>query len=489
MAIDARHPLYSDNIDEWNKIDNVCDGRDVKKYLLEINPTDTSDENKARNDTYKKRAVFYTLAGQTVSGMLGTVFEKWPTWNVPDPNLAYLEKNADGAGSSIYQQSQATTEECIRKGRCGLYVSYPPTNGPISMADRGRYFATIQKCTAQQIINWREITVDAETKLSLIVIEDTVEEPSETDKYTLENVKEIRELYLDQDVDEEGNPVGELTYRERHWRELVSSERSQIKTDPNTGRVTDDNSGWYLKADFEPRNSKGQPFTEILFTFVGAQNNNPDIDVPPMAGIVDLNVGHHRNSADHEDELFFCAQAQPFINSTEVSQDQLDHFKENGGYWMSRRLMPFPVDIAQQTPNSALRQAMLDKVDQMVGIGARMMQPGSAVKTATQAGGEQKVQHSVLSLIASNVSEAYDKCLKWVAEYMGASADMEYKLNQEFEYVSSDAQELQTIGAMFQQGIIPADDYVAYMKKRGYFREDVSVDDYRGLVSQNLLIE
>jgi len=75
---------------------------------------------------------------------------------------------------------------------------------------------------------------------------------------------------------------------------------------------------------------------------------------------------------------------------------------------------------------------MNDKVDLIIGLGGMFIVPGSAVKTATQSAGEQKVQHSVLSLISSNVSEAYTQALKYVARYSRlprVELDPLYKLN------------------------------------------------------------
>lgn len=491
MSVETAHPLYVKNKPDWDKIDNVCDNQNVEQYLVTLNPEDKSEANKARNAAYRKRAVFYALSGETVAGFIGTIFDKEPTLELNDPKLDYIRENSDGAGQSIYQQSQEVAEQVIRKGRAGLYVSYPPVEGPTSKADEGKYFATIRHCTAQQVINWRTKNYGAKTVLSLVVIETEEEEPSATDPYTLEIVKEIRELILDQDYDEEtGEKIGEPYYRERHWRETVcGADGKPLEYDPQTGLVQDDNAGWYLKADFIPTKANGSRFDVIPFTFVGSQNNLPDIDVPPMKGIVNLNIAHYRNSADHEDELFFCAQAQPYIDDTDVSQTQIDEMKKVGAYWGSRTVFPVKVGIAQVQPTTALSQAMKGKVDLMVGLGARMLQPGSAVKTATQSGGEQKVALSVLSLIASNISEAFNMCLGWVSEYMGASGEASFELNRDYAFVVQDSQELGLMMNGFDTGKVPVGDFVRYMQKKGLFLESKSAEEYAEEISSRVMIE
>jgi hypothetical protein len=134
MGIDAKHPQYTDNVETWDKIDAVVKGENVSQFLRYLNPQDKSADNLSRNQQYKENAIFYAIAGQTVAGMLGTMYRKWPTLTVPTP-LDYLSKNCDGAGNSIYQQSQGLADDLISKSRGALLVSYPPTDGAVSQAD------------------------------------------------------------------------------------------------------------------------------------------------------------------------------------------------------------------------------------------------------------------------------------------------------------------------------------------------------------------
>ncbi len=113
----------------WKKIRDVCKGADAVKaagneYLPFLDPSDKSARNKKRNADYIQRAVFYAITGNTKVGLLGLAFRKDPTMTAPD-KLNYLRDNADGAGASIYQQSQQVTENILEAAREGLYITAP----------------------------------------------------------------------------------------------------------------------------------------------------------------------------------------------------------------------------------------------------------------------------------------------------------------------------------------------------------------------------
>lgn len=444
MPIDYQNATYRQNIGNWQMIDNICDGKNVEQYLRHLNPQDTSDENKDRNATYRKTAVFSAIAGFTLQGMVGTVFRKVPTLTVP-ASLDYLKFNADGAGQSIYQQSQKAVTDALKKDRGGLAVSYPKTEGDASRADMqaGRVFATIHKIDAEQIINARLVSDGAEMKLGLLVIKEVVTEVDE-DGYTEKDIDQIRELALD--VIE-----GAYVYVVRIWRK-------------------DEDKGWQVIETNYPTDGKGKHWNEIPFTFFGASDNSINAGQPPMLSIVRVNKGHYQNSADYEDSVWYCGQAQPWMSG--VDQQHVELMNENNMYAGSRNVLGVPTGetfaYAAAPPNPLVRQAMLDKEAQMVGLGARFIQPGSAVKTATQSEGEQEVQHSILSLTASNVSEAYTQCLKWVARFMAVEdGELEYALNQDFVAALATAQDIEAMVKAWQSGALPQSDLFDWFKRIG----------------------
>lgn len=437
MAIDFTHQDYNKYAPVWKKISDISKIENVTSYLIPLNPHDISEENRQRNEEYKDRAIFHPVTQHTVAGMLSMLFARWPELEVP-PQLDYLKTNADGSGNSIYQQSQQVGLDLIRLSRSGLSVSFPKTDGVVSVADvsSGKIFATIQRYDPAQIINWRKTNIGSRSVLSLVVIRDKTEEVG-ADGYSIEIVDTIREMHLDGGV-----------YGERLWKE-------------------DKNGDWYIFDEYVPTDGSGSKWEEIPFTFIGSEDNDPSIDNPAMRGMAELNIGLFRNSAAYEDSVWFCGQAQPWMSG--ITEDMIDLMKRNHMYVGSRNLIGVPAGeqfgFASAPPNPMARQAMLDKIDQMIMLGARLLVPNLVARTATEVEGNREVQHSTLSLISSNLSEAYTRVIGWCGRYMAAdTTDACYKTTMDFKVHSMKSDELRVMIEGFIQGAIPAIDYHNYLK-------------------------
>lgn len=451
----AEHPQYKKFNPLWQEINDITSGENLKRYLVPLNPLDTSDENKKRNEQYFARAIFYAIAGWTVSGMVGTMFTKWPKFTKPD-SLAYMDENVNGAGQSIYQQSQTVANEICKNSRAGLAVTFPPTDGQISQEqkDSGEFIPTIHDYKPHQIINWNQKTKGSKTYLDLVCTSEV--ESVEVDFEHIETPI-IRERRLD----------AEGFYFERIWKETQ-----------NNGKVEKE---WIPESPVYPLDSRGQKLTEILFVFVGAVSNMPNVDKPLMKEIAHINIGLYRNSADFEDNVWFIGQSQPWMSG--IDQSHVDLMKKNNMYIGSRTLLGVPTGgqfgIESAPENPLVLAAMKEKIQMMIGLGARFLQPGQAVKTATQVEGELGMQHSVLSLAASNISEAYTKCLKWCLMLLGEDVpdDLQYTISQDFVKMAADAQMLQQMVAAWFQGALPASDLWNWMRKNEFIAPDKTDED------------
>ena len=450
MAIDFQHPEYKANIDRWNLVDNVCDSKNVQQHLIELNPSDTRKANKERNKQYKERAVFYAVAGYTLQGLIGLLFSKPPTVELP-PQLEYMKDNVNGAGVSIYQQAQDSSSETMKKARSGLFVSYPKTEGAVSVAqmNEGGYIATINQIDATQVINWSVELRGSKVILSLVVISEVVEE---IEDYEIKEIKQIKELSLINDV-----------FHVTDWRKNSKDE-------------------WVIYTEaYAPTNAKGFTWNEIPFTFIGSQSNTTRIDNAPNDPLAKINIAHFRNSADYEDSVWYAGQAQPWMSG--VNQLHVDMMKENDMYVGSRQLLGVPAGeafgFASADPNPLVRQAMLDKLDMMIGLGARFVQENGRDKTASEDNNDAKVEHSTLSLVSSNVSEAYTQALGWAAQYMGAdNSSIVFETSREFVSPTATAQELQQMVAGFIQGAIPMGSYFRWLKKVDLVDADKTIEDF-----------
>lgn len=447
---------YQQSVPSWMLVTDVCQGQEAVKargdeYLPRPNPTDKSEENRARFKQYLLRAVFYNATGRTLTGLIGAAFRKPPAVEVPSL-LDYLKEDADGQGVGIFQHSQNTLSAVLKKGRAALWVDYPEVNGDASRAQQaaGAIRANVIAIGAEQVINWRVERQGARNVLSLVVIRETFEDVSE-DGFVAEAKDQYRVLALVEGV-----------YTVRIYRQGES--------------------GWELAEEKQPKNGTGGTWSEIPFIFIGAQDNNADIDTAPLYDLAVLNIAHYRNSADYEDSAYLVGQAQPWISG--LTEQWRNHMEENGNLYLGSRtplLLPEngAYGVTQAEANSMVKEAMDQKERQMVAIGARLVEKGSAVKTATQAQDENESEHSVLSLVVENVSDGYRKAIGWAAQYMNASGEIEFALNTEFAEATLDAQMLQALVKAWQASALPLSALLGRFREVGLIEPDVTDEEVR----------
>ena len=441
--VSFQHPEFKGAEYRWSVVSDACKGQEAvkaagEKYLPRPNYEDKSNEARNRYNRYRERAAFHNITGRTKDVLVGIAFSKLPVLETPG-SIEYVIDDIDGAGVNIDQQAHETLEEVLKLGRHGLLVDYPQTIAPASRADMdaGLIRAVTVGIEASQIINWRIERVGAKNKLVLLVIAESMIEITE-DGFGQESVQQNRVLRLN-----EGNYTQEL------WRK-------------------DGKGAWYVYVpEFSITDGSGRPWDEIPFTFVGSVNNDSRIDPSPLYDIAELNIAHYRNSADYEDGVFYAGQAQPWMAG--LSEEWRDWMQEQGIFVGSRAPILLPeggqYGIAQAQPNTQAKEAMDQKEAQMIALGARLLQPGSAVKTATEAQGELESNHSVLSLAVANVSEAYTKCLNWMLRFMGDSGEASYTLNTDFSRRDLDATIMTALATVWGTGQLPESDLWRAMRR------------------------
>lgn len=444
MSVDFIRSEVTNADPVWQEIRDITEAENLTRYLREIRrPNGTVDE--IRTEDYQKHAIFYGVSGRTGRGLVGTIFHKDPAQDIA-PELSHVETNIDGGGNGIQQQARAVCADVVRFGRCGLWVDFPRTKGPISMAETGRYFATVTHYKPWQITNWRQERDGSEMRLVLVVLK---ENRAVIDGFRVKSEKIYRELAL---VDLGAGPV----YRVRVWVQ---------RKDQSTGKVE-----YVVESEAFPTDSAGRLMDFIPFTFVGSQNNDPTIDSAPLAELVKINIGHYRNSADYEDSVFYSGQVQPWMSG--ATSEYFDLMNEKQFYIGSKELMPVPpgeqFGFATPGANPLVRQAMIDKIDQMVGLGASIIERGAVAKTATEAASDDRTETSELSVIAGNVSRAYESALRWAGLFQGASGSSSYVLCQDFSAITATAQMLTAWVGSWLQGAIPFSDYCHWLKRNGF---------------------
>ncbi|MDH0749513.1 DUF4055 domain-containing protein [Pseudomonas sp. GD03842] len=447
---------YTEALPGWQLVKRCVAGpREVRKYneyLPMPDPLNRSEENLARYEQLKKRAMFLNVTGRTRTGLMGAVFRKTAEVELP-PGIDYLLENVSGDGASLEQLCKEATGECLDTGRGGFLVDYPKIDIPegqtsLTAAQTANSRAYIHFYPAESIVNWREDVIDGVKRLTLVVLHEKLNEPSE-DGFEFVEKDQYRALML----------------LDGQYVQRVYSEDSQEGEESI------------------PKDKSGAEFDHIPFHFFGSQNNDASIDKAPLEDLAEVNILHYGNSATVEESGFISSQPTLFI-TTDIQPDEFVKLNPNGMHIGSRRGHNLGKSgsaiMLQATETQLARELMKDKEQQMLMIGARIVQQSNGAETAEAVRIRYSSDNSVLGTIAGNVSEAVRLALFDAQRFMNGEVDEEgtvFWLNQEFFDQVMDAQAILAQVQLWQQGIIAKADLRTNLRQAGVIESDRTDDD------------
>jgi len=327
----------------------------------------------------------------------------------------------------------------------GLLVDFPAVEPGASRADTAGLRANIVLYPTERIINWREKT--------LVVLEE--EHEVYIDEYASECRTYHRVLRL-----EDGYYVSEL-YDDKD----------------------------VLIAYAEPRMASGARWTEIPFIIAGAENNDQNVDKPPLYDLAEVNIAHYRNSADFEESSYMVGQPTPWISG--LTQHWIEEVLQGQIMLGSKAVIFLPdgaqADLLQATDNQMPERGMAAKEAQMIKLGARLIEDTKTNESATGAAIRFGGQTSVLATIVGNAEAAMLKCINWAGMFMGATGDNVFQLNREFYDREANPQTIMAAIQLLDRGVIAMSDLRGNLRASGMLDNDRTDDEIDGEAEQNVL--
>lgn len=437
MTVSTIHPEYAVAKSIWRKTRDASAGEERIKigddlYLPRFVPDD-----KDRYKQYKLRAYFMGATGRTKNALLGMVFRKPPTVELP-PAIEALQEDIDGAGMSMEQLSKEAACNLLETGRHVLLVDYPSAEpGLDAETERQRGLRpTIASYHPEALINWRFEGREGRQMLTLAVLQEAVEK---------------------RDGDEFAHDF-EVKYRVLRLRDGVYTQQLYGEA----GRPETE--------EYSPRMAGGATFDHIPLHIVGAENNQPNIDMPPLYDLAVLNIAHYQTTADHRENLYLHGQLTLGITS-DMAYEEFQAANPDGVQVGARRGhflgSTGSFHTATVPESSSLSKELADLEDKMAMIGARLIQRGGQAETAEAARINASAEASTLDTMVNNLSEGIEAALEDMALFMGANPDaIEYKLNTDFWESGLDAQTLSAVVQGYQSGTYAAEDAL-HMIRRG----------------------
>ncbi|MGE8458475.1 MAG: DUF4055 domain-containing protein, partial [Pseudomonas alloputida] len=201
-------------------------------------------------------------------------------------------------------------------------------------------------------------------------------------------------------------------------------------------------------------------------------------DKSPLEDLADVNILHYGNSATVEESGFISSQPTLFI-TTDISADEFAKVNPNGMHIGSTRGYNLgksgDAKLVQATESQLARTLMKDKEEQMLMIGARIVQKAGGAETAEAVRIRYSSDNSVLGTIAGNVSEALKRAILDAERFMMGEPDEAgtvFWLNQSFFDETMTAQDILAQVQLWQQGLIAKSDLRTNLRQGGVLEAD-----------------
>lgn len=450
--VNTQHSQYLANVAIWSRCRDFVGGSDKVKdagetYLPKLGGQD-NDSYKA----YKGRAQFYNASGRTVEGMAGLVMRVDPNAKLT-PSLVELENDADYRGTSLYEFAKNEVTEVLTVGRSGILVDYPsrPENiVTVAQAKASGLRPYLAHYPAESIYNWKTQRVNGVTVLTMVVLLEMVETDTD-DEFVSDIVTQFRVLDLDE----------QNFYRQRLFRK---------------GQKDGE---WVQEGDDVYPLRGGKKMQKIQFVFNGSETNTPDVQKPPILDLVNVNLGHYRNSADHEHGLHFTALPTPVITGHRSPPGEVIAIGSESFLVLSET----GAEAFYMEFNGAglepMQSAMDKKERQMATLGARMLaEDKKGVEAEETARIHRSGEGGVLGSLVGSVSKGIRRALRMAAEWANDNADaIEFDLNKDFMPTTMQPQLLKELLQAWQSGAISMPVLFDNMKRGELIRPEVTLED------------
>jgi len=452
-------PVYDtrkdfDNIlPKWQRLRDCFNGRDAvlaagDKYVPNLPGADV-----AGNKAYRERGNYYNAVGRTVQGMNGVIYQSAPEVELPSISEPLLD---DITLTNITFESFSTEvgKEVFLTGRYGVLVDMPvqSVEGTLKPEVDMRPYCVGYR--AEDIINWRTERRGGDEVLTMVVLKEDVEMPKEGDIYACVRVCQYRAVLLRDNICVQilyREKAGEAGVYEQYGAEVILKRR-------------------------------GDSLNFVPFIFMGAIKPTPELEHPPLIDMADVNLGHWRNSVDHEYGLHLVALPTPWVSGVKgqstgpmkIGPSVVWELEAQG----SAGMLEF-----SGAGLAAIVTAMGEKKKQMATLGARLLEDAPiAAETAAAVklrhGGETASLRTVAQSLEQGFTQMLQICVWWQStEAKPSDAVVKVELNKEYLNIRATPQEIQVALTALQAGEMAFETWYNILQTGGWAREGVTAED------------
>ena len=412
-GIENHHPLYDAASATWAKMSHTYQGADAVKQanFTYLPPTGGQREDGALNmagdgweayQLYRDRAEYLDLVKESVQTLVGVMHQEPAVIKLPE-EMEPLRESASRRGESLELLLRRINESQLIFGRCGLLADMP------AFAD-STVLPHLVFYEAQHIINWDDERLDETDvdQLQLVVANETaVVRGKGGDMFAWETERRFRALALAPDPSFENPDEAPIVYTT--WTEVDGLESARIAPE-----------------------YRGTQLDDIPFTFIGANDLDPEPDDIPLEPVANGTISLYQMSADYRQTLHMQGQDTLVIIGDEVTadgtvKDETDQTRVGAGA-VVRIAAGDGADAKyvgvsgeslgeQRQAYDALFQATREKGARLLEGRKGQAESGDALQTRVAA------STASLKQVALTGAAGLEKALKQIARWIGANPD------------------------------------------------------------------
>lgn len=443
-GINYTHPEYNKYYPLWVKARDVLMGETElklsgkrEKYIPRLGGHSYDSDGERDYNAFVNYAMLYNATGRTVEAYRGLLNRKAPIINIPS-ELKDLLDDFTIKGESVYTFLEQVETEVITTNRVGIFIDYPyrDSSQPLTKAEVKEQnfspYATMY--TAESIINWEETRINNKVVTSMVVLLE--KEWVRTNSFQPEEQITYRVLELD---------------NEGYYRQVI------VK--PVTVTAGANRGTHFQIVDTIYPKCNGKYMREIPFIPITAQGITWTMGKSIIEDLINVNLAHFRDTAFYEKAIAWTASPTAVFsglpddtNSIKIGSSSAITIAVGG----TAKYLEY-----EGSGITSIKESLESKENLMAILGTKVL----ATTAGKAESGEAALIHrtgeqSILADVATTISAAGTKVLKYIAKWRGAATNrLEIEINQDFTPIVMDANTLIALGQELQAGNISHESY------------------------------
>jgi hypothetical protein len=429
--------------------------------------------------SYKDRAQLYNASGSSVESYKGMLYRKSPVFqyekksdakDADSIDLAELEdkiknkvlKKVTSDNRSFIDLCVQVSEEVIITNKVGILVDFPSIqrDKELSVLEYEELNLTPKTSVynAESIVNWHTIKVDDEIIPDYFVLDESTNE-FDVESMQYKWVERYRVLYLEDNG-------GDFVYRQ-----LVV----ENKVKGNKVFSGQHNKGKYTVVDSVTPMKEGVELNRIPFYVIDKDGlNYTRTSESIINDLVDVNIGHYRNSADWEHNLYYLGMKTLVVKGYSVE----DNGPITVGGVISAKGSNFEANLLEPTSDSGIEKEMQNKELRMSVLGSQSIsQRGKYVQSAATAKINSATEDSILGALANAQSVVMSIILNLILDWSGYNAIKgSIQINTDYYNDTITPESIIAWTQLKQAGGISEETWYYNLDKRDVFPPDWSLD-------------